>query len=294
MDRAEARRRWQQLIRRWRRELRAYPRDHPAFLAPELRNTSGAPYWLRSERPSPLGVLLVHGFLSSPEELKPLARRLAVNGYSCLGVRLAGHGSSPLALAQTRADDWLDSVEHAYALLSQEVPRIVVLGFSTGGLLSLYLAARRPPGLQGVISICAPVGFVDRSMELVPFLETGRRLWQGLSGRQTPVFRLSYPEYPRINYRNMPLPALAGLQQLVGRYQLELAKVTAPVCLLQSRGDPVVSPESATLLAQALPQDAEVVWAESQVHNLLRNDPQRWSRWVLQRLARWRAIVPAI
>lgn len=283
---------WQAMVRGWRRECQRYPSSHPAFVAPELRTKPGSPYWLQPDKPRELGVLLVHGFLASPYELRPLAVQLCLRGYCCFGVRLAGHGTSPLALASVTAEDWLDSIAEGYALLARHCRRIVLIGFSTGGLLALYFAARRVPGMQGVISICAPATFADRSMELVPLLNTGRRLWQALSGWQTPMFRLSEPEYPRINYRNMPLSALAALHDLVDDYQRVLADVEVPVTLMQSTEDPVVSPESATLLAQALPGNPQVDWMVSERHNIVRSEPERMTRWVLQRLARLNPIVP--
>ncbi|HAI32163.1 MAG TPA: hypothetical protein DCM48_22015, partial [Thalassospira sp.] len=41
------------------------------------------------------GVLLVHGFLASPAELRELGEKFAAMGHAVMGVRLAGHGTSP-------------------------------------------------------------------------------------------------------------------------------------------------------------------------------------------------------
>jgi esterase/lipase len=276
------------MLKDYRAELAAWPGEHDAFLVPESRRGYGGPYWLQGEQRVSLGVVLIHGFLSCPEELRPLAKRLQQQGIETLGARLSGHGTSPLALAQSRAEDWLNSVRQAYHALTKRCARVALLGFSTGGLLALRLASERPAGLGGVVAVCAPAAFTDRSMELVPWLHSGLRLWQSFSGQAVPVFRVSHPEYPRINYRNMPLSALASLHRLVEETPEQLLTVNTPVSLFQSSQDPVVSPESMTLLAQNLPPATQPHWIKSPHHNIIRRDPGAVVDTICETLKRWR------
>ena len=53
----------------------------------------------------PTGCLLVHGFSRSPLEMGPMGEYLAGKGLTVLGVRLAGHGTSPEDMAKTT---WCD------------------------------------------------------------------------------------------------------------------------------------------------------------------------------------------
>jgi len=48
-----------------------------------------------------VGCLLVHGFSGSPPEMQPMGDYLAGKGLTVLGVRLAGHGTSPEDMATT-------------------------------------------------------------------------------------------------------------------------------------------------------------------------------------------------
>ncbi|MGC9333124.1 MAG: alpha/beta hydrolase, partial [Anaerolineae bacterium] len=82
------------------------------------------------------GCLLLHGFTSTPEEMRWLGQDLAGRGYTVLGARLAGHGTEPRDLARTRFRDWRISVEEGLALLRGAAERIVVAGQSMGGLLA--------------------------------------------------------------------------------------------------------------------------------------------------------------
>ena len=72
------------------------------------------------------GVLLVHGFTSVPAEMLLLGCHLHDLGYTVLGVRLAGHGTTPKDLERMSREDWYDSVCDGYALLDSCCERISV------------------------------------------------------------------------------------------------------------------------------------------------------------------------
>ena len=70
-----------------------------------------------------LGVVLVHGFLASPAELKAFGERLAALGHPVIGVRLSGHGTSPWDLRDRNWQSWLDSVWRGYRIMSHIAQR---------------------------------------------------------------------------------------------------------------------------------------------------------------------------
>ena len=73
-------------------------------------------------------------------------------GYTCLGVRLAGHATHPEDMIRSTRADWIASVEDGYHALCGLTARIFLIGLSMGGVLSLLLAPRlnvlAPPGLS--------------------------------------------------------------------------------------------------------------------------------------------------
>lgn len=87
------------------------------------------------------GVLLIHGFTGSPGELKLLGEYLHLGGFSVLGVRLPGHGTTPAELNKTEWPDWYAAVQDSYRSLSASCSRVSVVGLSMGGLLAMKLAA---------------------------------------------------------------------------------------------------------------------------------------------------------
>jgi len=83
----------------------------------------------------------VHGFSGTPGELRPLAERLARHGYSVEAPLLAGHGGSQDELAAVTWRDWVSSAQQALDALRTRCETVVLIGFSMGGAITLYLAA---------------------------------------------------------------------------------------------------------------------------------------------------------
>ncbi|MGB5156963.1 alpha/beta hydrolase [Desulfobacterium sp. N47] len=78
------------------------------------------------------GILLVHGYLAAPEEVRPLADYLYKQGYTVYVPRLRGHGTSPDDLALRTWEDWLHSVERGYMILANSARDVVLGGVSMG------------------------------------------------------------------------------------------------------------------------------------------------------------------
>jgi esterase/lipase len=212
----------------------------------ETATESGEPYLLLPEDSNGLGVVLVHGFLASPAELREFGERLAALGHPVIGIRLAGHGTSPWDLREQTWQDWLEPVREGYRIMSAFADRLCLVGFSTGGSLSLMLAAERPPGLAGTIAVSAALKFRNRNIAFVPVLHGANRMTGWLPSYEGVMpFRVNESEHPTINYRHIPIRALFELRRLVDEMQGRLPDVICPVALFQGSSDPIVDPKSA-------------------------------------------------
>lgn len=239
----------------WDRQQFSKPR-HEQVNRQETATESGEPYLLMPERPRSLGVVLVHGFLASPAELRELGEQLYARGYPVLGVRLKGHGTSPWDLRERSWQDWLGSVRRGYEIMAALAPRVALVGFSTGGALALILAAERPSALAGVVAACVPMRFQDRGMRFVPLVHGANRLVRWMSSFEgIKPFQTNASEHPHINYRHMPVRGLYELTLLVDALKKRLARVGCPVTLLQGSEDPVVVPDSVESIVQGLGEE---------------------------------------
>ncbi len=99
-----------------------------------------------TKQKAPYALVYLHGFSASHEEGNPVHRWMASTyGMNLYLARLADHGravADPL-LNFTAASAWADAVE-AVAIGKQIGEKVIILSTSTGGTLSLMLAAHDP------------------------------------------------------------------------------------------------------------------------------------------------------
>ncbi len=254
----------------WCQETYSQPR-HEKINQAETATESGAPYLLLPKRANGLGVVLVHGFLASPAELRGLGEKLEADGYTVMGVRLAGHGTSPWDLRDRKWEDWLDSVRRGYQIMSAFVERICLVGFSSGGVLSLQLAAEHPDGLVGVAAISAPVKFRNRNLIFVPLVHGANKLTGWMSSFEGVMpFQPYDTEHPDINYRNIPVRGLYELQRMVDALTRRLLDIKSPAMIVHGTEDRVVDPKSAEIIMKGLGSEKKTLhMIDAERHGIL-------------------------
>jgi alpha-beta hydrolase superfamily lysophospholipase len=76
----------------------------------------GMPFFLHAPL-SDTGVLLIHGLMAAPEEVREWGQFLHEKGLTVYAPRLSGHGTSSKDLSVRNYHDWLDSVDRGHAIL---------------------------------------------------------------------------------------------------------------------------------------------------------------------------------
>jgi esterase/lipase len=272
----------------WDRQAFSRPR-HREINNAETATESGEPFLLIPPKPRPLGVVLVHGFLASPAEMREFGEQLFELGFPVLGVRLKGHGTSPWDLRERSWQEWRESVRRGFSIMEAFAPRIALVGFSTGGALSLILASERPPRLAGVVAASVPMKFQDRGMRFVPLVHGANRLVRWVSSFEgIKPFQVNESEHPHINYRQMPVRGLYELTVLVDVLKVALPRIACPVTLLQGSDDPVVVPASAKSILEYLGNVPVVLkMVDSQRHGIINEDIGGTRATILASLQAW-------
>jgi esterase/lipase/1-acyl-sn-glycerol-3-phosphate acyltransferase len=244
-----------------KREEQVYERDYATAFHPQesKEKDQGEPYFLEAKG-ADTGVVLAHGYLASPRQVRLLAQHLQAEGISVYAVRLPGHGTAPEQLTEVRWEDWLDCVARGAGLVRQHCSQVVAGGFSLGGALALVLAARLRERLDGVFSLNAPVKLRDRRAPLVGPLVR----WNGamrLIGLADGEYRFSNEETesPDTNYG---FDYLKGIREVrrAGRACLRLLRdVTAPALIVQADEDPIIDPASGRLVLARLGSSDKVL-----------------------------------
>lgn len=200
------------------------------------------------------GVLLLHGFTGSPSEMRPAGEFLNRLGYTVLGPRLAGHGTSPADMAKTGWPHWYGDAVNGYHLLGGLCRTIDVAGLSMGGILAMKLASEYAVGKIAVIN--APIFLMDKRLPLLPVF----RLLRAFEDKGA-------PSVPSVSYRVMPLNSLASLLALIRKVKPLLPAIFNPTLIIQSAKDPTVRPDSASYIYQHLgTDDKRLIWLERSGH----------------------------
>ncbi len=228
-----------------------------------------------------IGVILVHGLLASPAELREYGNYLAKQGYTVLGVRLKGHGSSPYALQNTSWLDWYQSLVRGYKILKAHCNKIFVTGFSTGGALALKLAAEGFPEIIGISAVAVPIKFINPAFMLIPLIHGTNKLVDWISSYEgIKSFFENATEHPAINYRHVPVKSLYQLRLLIENMNDFVPLCKAPVQILQGDNDPVVAFKSAEEVMNKLTCEVKQlnVIASNRHGILMDNIGETWER----------------
>ena len=196
-----------------------------------------------------LGVLCLHGLLSSPAFLRETAAALSGSGFQVACPTLPGHGTAPEDLEGTTRHDWIRSAESALGVLQARCKHVFVLGHSMGSTLAIHLAARHRE-LSGIV-LLAPSVTVSRRVRLTISLLSRWRRWlpNGPLAVEDPQARsdTTLHGYPRI-----PLRALRENLALKAEAHTLLAQVSVPALLVEGYFDRLVAPGSARAIAETL------------------------------------------
>jgi len=229
----------------------------------------GRPFLIRG-RSRNMGVVLSHGYMAAPMEIRELAEYLGRRGFWVYAPRLKGHGTSPEDLAMRSYRDWVHSMDQGYAVMSSLCRKVVVGGFSTGAGLALDLAAR-VPGVAGVFAVSAPMRLKDIAARFAPAMDMWNRI-MGLAYKNGPrrEFVENKPENPHINYLRNPISGVRELERLMDDLEEKLDGIHVPAMVLQSRLDPVVDPKGARMIFERLgSEDKEFVMFNFERHGIL-------------------------
>lgn len=209
-----------------------------------------------------LGALVIHGLTSNPDSMRGIAKALAAVGFDIELPLLPGHGTVMEDLLPIRWSDWVAEVEKAYATLAARVDKVVVVGLSLGGSLTLRVGANHPE-VVGIVCINpAAEPQVPEVIEMLQgMLDGGTEELPGVRGD------IADPEATESGYDGTPLRGLFsmlvdGLVPLATEYP----NMKMPMLLLNSPQDHVVEPKQSDFLVAHYGGPMERVMLERSFH----------------------------
>ena len=212
------------------------------------------------------GVLLIHGFTSDHTAMQPIADIAKSLGYVTEAPLLRGHGQTYRDLRGVSWDDWMADVAEALAALRQRATRVVIAGFSMGGLLALATAAQHDD-LEGVVAmapalrIAHPLArYAMLARGWLPFVPMGKAV-----AYSDPAMAATDDSYSRL-----AVDAFVSFYRATRRVERMLPRIKAPLLVLHARRDRVIRPEAAAIAYhQVNSTEKQLVWFARSGHALL-------------------------
>lgn len=206
-----------------------------------------------------IGILFLHGFSGGPYEIEPFATYLKGNGhYEIMMPTFSGHGET-LILKGYKAKHWLMEAELAYRQLAKKVDEVVVVGFSMGGLIAMYLAIRYP--VKKLVLLSAAAKYVSPS-----------QLVRDLKGVAADAIHGAVNENKLFQHyvyklRNVPFTATVEFMKVVQLVDPYIEKITCPVFIVQGKQDGIVPSQTAQYVFSKLTvNEKEIYLSETGKH----------------------------
>ncbi len=205
----------------------------------------GRPFLLKPWFRCKGGMVLVHGYMAAPLEVRTMGEFFRKQGYLVYGVRLRGHGTSPSDLATATWSEWIESINRACAIVRSYTDRLILGGFSMGAGLVLLAAGQRPARCSAVFAINPPLHLRSSAARFAPSIVRVNALLKRFHwGRAQWEYVENDPENKHINYMTNPVSGVAELTKAMAAMTERIKDITAPTLIIQGSKDPVVSPES--------------------------------------------------
>ncbi len=177
------------------------------------------------------GFLIIHGFAGSVSEIEPLNKYLINKGFSTLCTKLKGHSENPKDLCKVNYIDWIASAEESLIKLSVQCEKIIIVGFSMGGLIAVNLALKHD--IDGIITLSTPIYCWDI-----------KRIYLNiLSDFKTKNFKNLKHYIKAIN--RIPFSAMVNFKILLIKTKPKFKKIRCPIFIAQGLLDDTVHYRSA-------------------------------------------------
>lgn len=179
-----------------------------------------------------VGCLILHGFAGSRQDIAPLTNGLIQNGYEVSAPLLAGHEAGRKSLSNIKYTDWIRSAEDALFQMENRCEKVIVIGFSMGGLIGAQLYRRHD--LSALVLINTPVYYWNVKQILLNLFSGSRYYFQKYLNAGTSV----------------PIHALWEFVTLLNKTKPIFTDIVDESLIIQTLDDDTVNPKSLWFLCK--------------------------------------------
>ena len=193
-------------------------------------------------------IVVLHGANSAAAEMEPLSEVLRAYGV-VYAPNLVGHGGREVPAALTMREMAADVVGW---MGRQGLSRAVIVGYSLGATLALYLARHHPAQVIGACCLAPKFVFDAQTVQHWVHLVQPQRLGRPGNPRTAELVRVHAPvDWMQVAQANARFFEALGRQAPLS--DEDLGAIAAPVLLVSSDRDPVVPWKEVLALGKRIP-----------------------------------------
>ncbi|MEG0473639.1 MAG: alpha/beta fold hydrolase [Solibacillus sp.] len=224
-----------------------------------------------------IGVLFLHGFSGGPYEVQPFADYVqGKTGWVMAIPTLSGHGGAEdLEMKGYKAQHWLMDAEIAYRRLAKQVDEIIIVGFSMGGVIAMYLANRYK--VKKLVLLSAAAKYISPAQLVKDFrLVATDAMHKKLQENEL------FARY-KFKFLNVPFSATVEFMKVVQKTAPYIKNIKCPTFIVQGLLDGIVPSQTAQLLYdQIQSKEKRMYLSECGKHHICYSDDcDEWFEQVL-------------
>jgi carboxylesterase len=183
-----------------------------------------------------VGCLLLHGFTSSPFELRLLGDYLNKQGYTVIIPLLQGHGTSAQNMKQSSWYDWFTDAKSELFKIRKKCSRVIVIGLSMGGSLALHLASHYQ--VDGIVALAPGLYLQNKFAKLSHIIHP---IYNYTHKNSRPDIKA---DEKTLSYDKIPLKSISELLKFFKHLIKDLPDIYAPTLIIHSKQDHVINGKS--------------------------------------------------
>lgn len=212
-----------------------------------------------------IGCLIIHGFTGTRNEVFDIENHFVEKNWLVYTPELPGHDGNKQSMKEVNYKAWVYKAQVGLEELMERCEKVYIIGFSMGGVIAGYLAARYP--VDKLVLVASAVYYLNP-----------KQIAEDVKGWIMESFRGELNQndiyqFYRKKVQETPMSATLEFAKLVKKLRHALSDITTPTLIIQGEKDGLVPSRSAEYIYDHIQsEEKEIFFFENAKHYIWYGD----------------------